>query len=587
MLTTTHRVWLGLLLGSLLGCGSDGGGADEDAGANTTGSGGDGGGGSAANGTTGGDTNGGSAGSGSGTSGSNGDGSTGGSSGSSGSGSTGSNSGSSGSGSGSNTATTGGEPPAAECASPVPLYDTSKPTAVIGTGTAASCTGAALKTAAEKGGTITFNCGTAPATINLDSTINLPINANTIIDGEGRVTLDAQQKVRHFIFNHPDWMNGKNKVVLQRLTLRNGLAPAGNYTAKDPAKPKCAYGYKEGSGGALFVRNGIVHILDSAFYDNTAATEGPDVGGGAIYVTGVPEVVISGSIFKGNRGANGGAVGMLFANPDIYNSVFEDNSAEGIGQNSVEPGCPTFNHEEQGGAGGNAGAVVFDGLNDENNPYVICGSTFRNNAANELGGALFRTPNAGTREMQIDRCLFEGNTARMGGVSFLLDNDVTVRASSVIGNSAGVDVAGKKVDGFFGGLWVVRGSLTLENSTLADNDPSGLNVEDAEGKATNATFVRNETSGVDVSNSLWVETSCGSAAAGANNVQWPQASACASGTTFANPMLGALGDHGGPTPTFVPGATAAVAGVGKSCPATDQRGQPRTAASCAAGAVEP
>ena len=73
-----------------------------------------------------------------------------------------------------------------------------------------------------------------------------------------------------------------------------------------------------------------------------------------------------------------------------------------MGQNFVEPGCPNFNHDEQGGAGGNAGAVVFDGLNDEGNPYVICGSVFRNNAANELGGALFRTPNAGKREMQIE-----------------------------------------------------------------------------------------------------------------------------------------------------------------------------------------
>jgi hypothetical protein len=99
--------------------------------------------------------------------------------------------------------------------------------------------------------------------------------------------------------------------------------------------------------------------------------------------------------------------------------VFEDNTAEGTGQNYVEPGCPNFNHDDQGGAGGNSGAIVFDGLNDEDVVYTICGSVFRDNRANELGGALFRTPNAGVRRMRIESTLFDANTGRLGGVSFI------------------------------------------------------------------------------------------------------------------------------------------------------------------------
>jgi hypothetical protein len=53
------------------------------------------------------------------------------------------------------------------CASPVQLYDVSHPTAVIGDGTPASCTQAALQTAANGGGTIVFNCGPSPTTITL------------------------------------------------------------------------------------------------------------------------------------------------------------------------------------------------------------------------------------------------------------------------------------------------------------------------------------------------------------------------------------------------------------------------------------
>ena len=278
----------------------------------------------------------------------------------------------------------------------------------------------AFKAAAEAGGIITFNCGPDPVTIDITETIELPVDRDTIIDGNDLVTLDAGLLTRHFHFYHPDWMNNPNKVVLQRLTLVNGKAPAGEYFPQDPENPECAYGYKEGSGGVIYMRNGVLHVIDSDFYDNEAALIGPDVGGGAIYVVGVPEIIITGSRFVGNRGANGGAVGMLFAgDPQIYNSIFEDNTGEGVGMNYVAAGCPLFNHDEQGGAGGNSGAVYFDGLNDADEVYTICGSVFRNNHCNELGGALFRTPNAGVRDLEIDRCLFDGNTGRMGGVSFI------------------------------------------------------------------------------------------------------------------------------------------------------------------------
>lgn len=470
------------------------------------------------------------------------------------------------------------EPPGQACTSPLAAYDTSSPTAVIGDGTPGSCTEAELRAAAEQGGVIVFDCGPDPVTIALTQQVVLPIDTDTIIDGGGTITLDAGGVTRHFYFEHPDWMNNPTKVVLQGLTLRNGQAPLGPYFPQDPGNPDCAYGYKDGSGGAIFVRNGVLHVIDSQFYDNQAALIGPDVGGGAIYVLGVPEVIVTGSRFAGNRGSNGGAIGMLFANPQIYNSVFENNSAEGVGANYVEPGCPEFNHAEQGGAGGNSGAVVFDGLNDESWVFTICGAVFRDNRANELGGALFRTPNAGVRRMVIDRSLFDGNSARLGGVSFIKQNDVTVRASTFMHNSA---------DAVLGGLWINEGTLDLENSTFYDNAPTGLDLEGS-GTVTNATFVASRPAGaLTIDNSLFVDTTCSDALPGANNLQWPSATACAGGATFADPGLGELGDHGGQTPTFLPAAGGAVEAVGAECPATDQRGEPRDTASCAAGAVEP
>ena len=73
--------------------------------------------------------------------------------------------------------------------------------AVVGTGTPASCTeaafDAALLAASIGGGTITFNCGPATATIpfTLVKIVNL---GNVIIDGGNRIILNAGNNDRHF-----------------------------------------------------------------------------------------------------------------------------------------------------------------------------------------------------------------------------------------------------------------------------------------------------------------------------------------------------------------------------------------------------
>ncbi len=481
---------------------------------------------------------------------------------------------------------TGGAPPIEETCTPsVDLNDTTGAT-VIGDGSPASCTEAALRAAAEQGGVITFDCGPDPVTIDITETIDLPEDRDTTIDGGGSITLDAGHQTRHFIFEASNWMVTPTRVVLQRLVLRNGKAPTGEYFPPVDGYPECAYGYQEGSGGAIFLRDGVLHVIDCEFYDNEAAMVGPDVGGGAIYALGAAGVVISGSRFVGNRAANGGAVGMLFANPEIYNSVFEDNTAEGTGQNRrvSEEECPAiyeFGHENQAGAGGLAGGVYFDGLNDESHTYVICGSVFRNNRANELAGALFRTPNEGMRRMRIENTLFDGNTATGGGVSFIMQNDLTVRGSTFMNNRSGVLVDGTDVGGWASGLWVHQGTIDLENSTFYDNEIS----LDGTATLTNATLSGVRLDGTfTITNSILVDTEC-SGQTGSNNVGWPEA-ACA-GATVANPELGAPADNGGPTPTMLPGDPAAIAGVGVSCPITDQRGQSRPADGCAAGAVEP
>ena len=79
-------------------------------------------------------------------------------------------------------------------------------------------------------------------------------------------------------------------------------------------------------------------------------------------------------------------------------------------------------------------------------------------------------------------------------------------------------------------------------------------------------------------------------ATGMNVVQWPSGRNlmddmdCIAGVVRMDPMMGALGDNGGPVPTVLPGATGLPRGT--NCPAIDARGEPRDASDCTIGAVE-
>ena len=129
-------------------------------------------------------------------------------------------------------------------------------------------------------------------------------------------------------------------------------------------------------------------------------------------------------------------------------------------------------------------------------------------AALEVGGRPARFVGGCVRDMLIDRSRFTGNTARLGGVSFIKQNDVVVRATTFSFNRSGLDIDGNDIGGPFGGLWINEGTLDLENSTFADNQPSGLDV-DGSGTVNNATFQASRPAGnLTVNNSLFADTDC-------------------------------------------------------------------------------
>ena len=125
-------------------------------------------------------------------------------------------------------------------------------------------------------------------------------------------------------------------LTLQHIALVNGKTTPTEMIPTAPAP--CSQGWNDGEGGALYMRDGYLVVIDSIFTNNQAAPLGPDTGGGAIYVLGSKGGVwIAGSTFTNNQGSNAGAVGGLFAELNIYNSLFRDNDATGRDANGNEP----------------------------------------------------------------------------------------------------------------------------------------------------------------------------------------------------------------------------------------------------------
>jgi hypothetical protein len=461
--------------------------------------------------------------------------------------------------------------PGATCPPPAQPVDTSTPTTVVGTGTAASCTEAAFRAAVAAGGVITFDCGSAPVTITVTSEV--PVAGDTSIDGGGTVTLSGggTSRILHLT---SAWNLATPLLTVQNLIFTRG------FTSDVMNTTSTAKG-----GGAIFEDGGSLTVIDCTFTHNQCAATGEDVSGGAINGQGVGTLTIAGSVFSDNSGSNGGGVGTQDETVVVVNSTFANNSATGADGNP--------------GNGGDGGGLSYDGANIS---LTLCGDGFTGNHANAAGGALFRVA-YNDEAVNIDRCSFDGNsvdlTSGNAGGLYLEYATINMTATTISNNMAN----------YGGGLWAGHNAIAnLTNVTIADNSANmGGGVWFAggiTGAFLNCTIAGNQgdglfngDTGVTLQNTIIAgnahgtmdsATNCSYAHGdGGRDLQWPSgATACAASVTFADPMLGALGDNGGPVQTMQPAAGSAAVGAGAGCPATDARGTTRPAA-CTLGAVEP
>ncbi len=340
---------------------------------------------------------------------------------------------------------------------PVPpeagLLDTSRPTAVVGKGTAATCTEAALRAAVAAGGIIRFNCGTTLTTIKITRPLVAPAEKNTVIDGQYRIVLDGGGTTQILRSYRQNFRVNDRYLAVQRLRMVSGRDVGTGYRPRDGEK-KCSWGYKQGGGGAIYTQDVNVRVWGVSFWYNRGPQIGPDVAGGAIYVVGSKRLTVTNSVFYGNSASNGGAIGALHAESRIYNSRFEKNRATGILANyGGAKGCPVFNHEEQGGAGGLGGAFYSDGFDPGD---VFSGVRMSDNSSGDLGGAVFRSaywgniPGVARQDIRWTATTLERNTSPVGGGggAYVNNSRFTLRDVTFTGNDAGQgDGGGLKITG--------------------------------------------------------------------------------------------------------------------------------------------
>ena len=372
--------------------------------------------------------------------------------------------------------------------------------------------------------TITF-AANVTGEIELDSGEGaLPVETAMSITGPGSGTLavDGDGSTQLFTVDTSIGGSAYDDVLISGLTLRDG------------------YGYD----GAAIYSYGSDLTLDALVVRNNRAYDDA-----AVYGEG-GLLSVNNSTFRSNQADDGAA-------------IYTDNDyGDGVGdQSRVLITNSTFTGNVTSGSGG---AIYID---DETDTATISGSTFAGNAAGLFGGGIvIFGPETGVA--RVENSTITGNNAgrRGGGVYSYgqYDRPVEIVNSTVAGNFAGESGGGMFNFAYDNPAYAGGDQISLSSTIVANNNAeSGPDLanrvyESGDG-VVNGTFL----TGFSLIGST-AQAPITESPAGSNQLD-------------VDPMLGALGDNGGPTRTILPALTSPAIDNGTANGlATDQRGLPRT-----------
>ena len=309
-----------------------------------------------------------------------------------------------------------------------------------------------------------------------------------------------------------------------------------------------ANGYTSGNGGGIG-NYGTITVTNVTLAGNSA-----QFGGGINNVDTSSTATLMNVTLSGNSADSGGGGVSNGGKATLTNVTIFGNSASNIGGGVGSNGTMTLtnvtfsgNTAQYGGGVGNYGTMTLTNV------------TLSGNSANYGGGGV---SNAGT--MTLINVALTGNSASNGGGGVGSNGTMTLTNVTLSGNSAPY---GGGVDNY--------GTITLTNVTLSGNSASTIGgniyINSGDTATLNNTIVANSLSGGDV---------FGTVSGHDNLIDTAVAGGLVNGVNGNlvgfNPLLGTLGNYGGPTQTLplLPGSPAIDAG--NNTFAVDGSGNPLT-----------
>ncbi len=348
----------------------------------------------------------------------------------------------------------------------------------VGDGSPESCSDAALTAAVAGGGTIRFNCGTAPKVIVV--TTPKTIALDTTLEGDGLILLSGDDKTSIFVVSI-----GKS-LTLNAITLTNGdsgiadggaIHNAGGHVTLNGSSIQASR--TQSWGGALASHGGTVTLENSVVRGNNATR-------GAIYISGTLTVISSTIAYNTATEAGGGVY--LDGSAAIRNSSIEGNRVEvgdggGIfvsrsGIVSVTGGNITLNtavaDNRYGGGVATSGRATLFGVTVDGNYAYAAGGIWNKGGSLEVGSGRLERNQA----VFAAGLLNDGGTANLtavtidsnaavvaGGGVASYGGSTTITAATISNNQTGGDAT----PGGGGGILNQLGEVTLTNSTVSGN----------------------------------------------------------------------------------------------------------------------
>ncbi len=300
---------------------------------------------------------------------------------------------------------------------------------LVGSGSAASCTASALRSAVARvvkrgSGTVSFDCGAAPVRIALSRPLAFTGTSTSryVLDGRRLVTLDGRNATGLVTLPNVAGLSAtfRGLEFTRASTRERGAAIHGGWRNRllvencvftSNAVTKSSDG--EAGGGAIYVHEGTATVRRSTFRGNTAAH------GGALQNV-IGDVVVESSTFTDNRvTGNGGGIYSDSGSLVLRASTVSGNKAvhEGGGlfvwnakNKTSRIERSTISGNRMTGSGRNNGFGA--GIRNGSGPLVITDSTISRNVTYNQGGGLY---NADDAAVTIKRTRFERNKAVMGG----------------------------------------------------------------------------------------------------------------------------------------------------------------------------